>query len=86
MGTKRGRILQESQFVWFGALFFSQGWVDFEKHSKLSQNSHFSAFFGVCSILAEKRRTRPKKLISLMNFASFGAHVAPQLTIIVEQI
>ena len=32
MGTKRSEILHESQFLEFGALFFSQNWVNFKKH------------------------------------------------------
>ena len=41
--------------------------------------------FEVYSILTEKQRTKSKKLTSLMNFASFGTHVAPKLVIIVDE-
>ena len=46
----------------------------------------FREFFEVYSILTEKQRTKPKKLTSLKNFASFGTHIAPKLAIIVEQL
>ena len=46
----------------------------------------FWVFFEVYSILTEKQRTKPKQLTSLKNFASFGTHIAPKLSIIVEQL
>ena len=45
MGTKRSEILQGSQYFWFGALFFSQNWVNFKKHSKLAKNVEKQPFF-----------------------------------------
>ena len=78
MGTKRSEIVQETQFVWFGALFFSQNWTNFKKLLFFRQ---FWVFFEVYSILTKKQRTEPKKLTSLKNFASFGTHVAPKLAI-----
>ena len=42
MGTERSKILQGSQFFWFGALFFSQNWTNFEKPLK---NGCFSTFW-----------------------------------------
>ena len=46
----------------------------------------FQRFFEVYSILAEKQRTKPKKLRSLKNFASLSTHIAPKFVIIVEQL
>ena len=49
------------------------------------KNTIFGWFFEVCSILAEKQRTKPKKLCFLKNFASFGTRIAPKLAIIVDE-
>ena len=86
MGTKRSEILQESQFFWFGALFFSQNWVNFKNAQNWPNTAIFQWFFEVYSILAEKQRTKPKKLNFLKNFASLGTHIAPKLAIIVEKL
>ena len=45
MGTKRSEILQGSQFFWFGALFFSQNWVNFKNAQNWPKYSHFSVVF-----------------------------------------
>lgn len=42
-------------------------------------------FFEVHSISTEKLHTKPKKLTSLRNFASFDTHVTPKLAIIVNE-
>ena len=40
--------------------------------------------FEVFSIMAEKQRLKPRKSNSLMNFASLGAQLDPQLAKLVE--
>ena len=64
--------------------------VKIEETSKLAKivekTAIFQQFFEVYSILTEKQRTKLKKLTSLKNFASFGTHIAPKLTIIVAQL
>ena len=60
-------------------------WKTAEKWLYFDIFGQFWAFFEVYSILTEKQRTKPKKLTSLKNFASFGTHVAPKLAIIVDE-
>ena len=42
---KRSKIYYRIWILWFGALFFSQNWVNFKKHSKLAKNVEKQPFF-----------------------------------------
>ena len=77
MSTKRSKILQESQFFWFGVLFFSQNWVNFKKHSKLAKNSHFSAVFWSLFNFGWKTAHQTKKIDFLEEFRFFWYPYCP---------
>ena len=53
--------------------------------SKIQQNCAILGwFFEVCSILAEKQQLKPRKLNSLINFASLDTQLDPQVARLVE--
>ena len=84
---KKQNLLQNLNSLVWCAVFQSK-LSKLQKTLKISQKrwktAIFQWFFEVCSILAEKQRTKPKILSFLKNFASFGTNVVPKLAIIVE--
>ena len=78
MGTKRSEILQESQFFWFGALFFSQNWVNFKNAQNWPKYSHFSVVFRSLFNFGWKTAHQTQKIEFPEEFRFFGYPYCPQ--------
>ena len=81
MGVKKSSMIHLSSSNWFGPLFFSQNWTNFENIPKISNFlmdfDNFCSFFEYHSILAEKQRTKQVKY----SFLSFSASLDTQDTL-----
>ncbi len=78
MGTKRSEILQGSQFFWFGALFFSQNWVNFKNAQNWPKYSHFSVVFRSLFNFGWKTAHQTQKIEFPEEFCFFGYPYCPQ--------
>ena len=78
MGTKRSEILQGSQFFWFGALFFSQNWVNFKNAQNWPKYSHFSVVFRSLFNFGWKTAHQTQKIEFPEEFRFFGYPYCPQ--------
>ena len=84
-GSKEAKFIKEFDFLGFSRCFSAR----IEKSSKTSKIQpncvNLRWFFEVCSILAEKQRLKPRKLNSLIYFASLDAQFDPQVARLVEK-
>ena len=77
--SKEVKFFKELTFLGF-ACYFSAKIEKSSKTSKIQPNCViFGWFFEVCSMLSEKQRLKPRKLNSLMNFASLDTQFDPQV-------
>ena len=88
MGVKRSIKMHLSSYNWFGPLFSSQNWTNFENIPKISNFlmdfDNFCSFFECHSILAEKQRTKQTNYSSLSLSPSLDTQDTFHSGIIVE--
>ena len=82
--SKEAKFIKEFNFLGFSRCF-SARIEQSSKTSKIQPNCVILGwFFEVCSILTEKQRLKPRKLNSLINFASLDTQLDPQVARLVE--
>ena len=84
-GGKRSGKVQGTQIFWFGALFFSQNYTNFEKPPKNGVFGSILDIFEDFLVLTEKQRTKPKNSSSLKFSASSDTQFAPKDARLVER-
>ena len=82
--SKAGKFFKEFNFLDFCCCFSariqqSSKTFNIELHYVI-----FACFFDVCFIIIEKQRQKPRKLSSLINFASLDTQPDPQVARLVE--
>ena len=83
-GAKEGKFIKEFNFLGFSH-YFSARIEQSSKTSKIQPNCIILGFFfEVCSILTERQWLKPRKLNSLINFASLDTQLDPQVARLVE--
>ena len=82
--SKEAKFFKKFEFIGFIRCFSVRIEYISKNHPKITQFGWILDVFENCSILAEKQRLKLKKLNSLMNFASLGAQLDPQLARLVE--
>ena len=89
LGVKKCSMIHLSSSNWFGPLFSSQNWINFENIPKnsnfLKEFDNFCSFFECHSILAEKQQTKQTNYSSLRFSASLDTQDTFQGGIIVER-
>ena len=82
--SKEAKFIKDFDFLGFSRCFSLSIEQTSKNHPKMTQFGWILDVFEDCSILAEKQRLKPRKLNSLMNFASLDTQLDPQVARLAE--
>ena len=82
--SREANFVTEFDFLGFSRCFLVRIEQTSKNHPKMAQFGSILDVFEDYSSLAEKQQLKPRKLHSLINFASLDAQFDPQVTRLVE--